>query len=115
MQCQQPQPEGARAVIVRRNRIPKPKPTLAELRDAFWTSPDHALLDRVTTAAGISRSVGWMELKAIRGGGIPYIKSGGKCLYRKSDALAWIEANGIRVSSTSELPPAQRRSSKKAA
>lgn len=91
--------------IKRRIRNPKPKKTAAELRDEFYTAPDNSYLDRETTAAGISRSVGWMELKATKGGGIPYLKQSGKCLYLKSDALAWLKANSVKVASTSELPP----------
>lgn len=74
----------------------------AELRTEFWNAPLEALLDRQTTAAGVNHSMGWMELKAVTGGGIPYLKCGRRCLYRKSDALAWLEANSKRVQSTSE-------------
>ncbi|MBF0283962.1 MAG: DNA-binding protein [Magnetococcales bacterium] len=54
------------------------------------------------TAAGIGYSVPWMELKAVHGGGIPYRKIGRRTLYKKRDALAWLEANSQRVKSTSE-------------
>lgn len=79
-----------------------PKRSIAELRTEFWSAPDTAELPRDVTAAGLCRSVGWMELKAFTGGGIPYRKAGRRCLYRKADALAWLEANSQRVHSTSE-------------
>jgi hypothetical protein len=63
---------------------PKPVKSVAELRAEFWNAPDDALLDRKTVAAGIHRSIGWMELKAIHGGGIPFYKCGRRCLYRKT-------------------------------
>ena len=75
---------------------------LSDLRNDFWNSPNEALLDRETTAAGVMRSLGWMELKAVTGGGIPYLKCGRRCLYRKTDALIWLEANSKKVNSTSE-------------
>lgn len=76
--------------------------TMSELRQEFWNAPNEALLDRKTVAAGILRSLGWMELKALTGDGVPYLKCGRRCLYRKSDALKWLEENSKRVSSTSE-------------
>jgi hypothetical protein len=79
-----------------------PPKSLVELRQEFWSAPPEALLNRQTVAAGILRSLGWMELKAVTGGGIPYFKCGRRCLYRKSDALTWLEKNSKRVHSTSE-------------
>jgi hypothetical protein len=84
----------------------KHKQTTNDLRNNFWSAPNDALLDRETTAAGVVRSIGWMEIKAVKGGGIPYLKCGRRCLYRKSDALAWLEANSKRVHSTSEYDAA---------
>lgn len=78
--------------------------TREELRQEFWSAPPEALLDRQTIAAGIVRSLGWMELKALTGGGVPYFKCGRRCLYRKSDALKWLDENSKRVQSTSEYP-----------
>lgn len=73
-----------------------------DLRAEFWAASPDTLLDRKTIAAGILRSLGWMELMAVKGGGIPFLKCGRRCLYKKADALAWLEANSQRVSSTSE-------------
>jgi hypothetical protein len=85
------------------------KRTIAELRAEFWSAPDNAELPREVTAAGICRSVGWMELKALTGGGIPYRKVGRRVLYCKADVLAWLEANSQRVHSTSEYKTARGR------
>jgi hypothetical protein len=86
-----------------------PQRSIAELRAEFWSAPDNAELPRNVTAMGIGRSVGWMELKALTGGGIPYRKVGRRVLYRKADALAWLEANSQRVHSTSEYKTARGR------
>lgn len=88
----------------RDTRNPIVRRSVTELRAEFWNAPPHAMLSRETTAAGVCRSVGWMELKATQGGGIPFTKVGNRCLYLKSDVLAWIEANGVKVNSTSEYP-----------
>lgn len=87
----------------------KKKPqSVAKLRAEFWASSPDALLSRAVTAAGVARSIGWMELKACKGGGIPFLKNGKRVLYRKADTLAWLEANSQQVTSTSEyrLAPA---------
>jgi hypothetical protein len=88
--------------VVKRVRNTFVKKSITQLRQEFSGAPDDALLDRPTTAAGIGYSFGWMELKATTGGGVPFLKVGRRCLYRKSDALAWLEANSQRVCSTSE-------------
>jgi hypothetical protein len=87
--------------------IPKDKiKTDADLRSEFWSAPDQALLSRKVTAAGICRSVAWLQLKATEGGGIPYLKNGKYVLYRKSDTLAWLKASSQLVTSTSEYKQA---------
>ena len=80
---------------------PRLTPTVADLRTEFWNAPLEALLDRPTTAAGLGRSVAWMELKATRGGGPPFIKFGRRVLYEKRTALEWLRAHSRQVSSTS--------------
>jgi hypothetical protein len=74
--------------------------TEPQLRKEFWDAPLEALLDRRTIAAGIMRSKGWMELRALKGGGVPYLKCGRRCMYRKEDALKWLEENSQQVDST---------------
>lgn len=89
------------------NKTPNKK--ISDLRNDFWSAPNDALLDRETTAAGVVRSRGWMELKAVTGGGIPFLKCGRRCLYRKSDTLYWLQTNSTRVHSTSEYPVNQQK------
>lgn len=72
------------------------------LMHIFWEAPNEALLDRKTTAAGMGMSMGWMELKATHGGGVPFMKCGKRCLYKKSDVIKYIDDNYIIASSTSE-------------
>ena len=84
------------------------------LRTEFWEAPIDALLDRKTIAAGLNRSMGWMELKATTGGGVPFYKCGRRCLYRKYDALQWLETHSKMVRSTSEYetrPPINTKES----
>jgi len=93
--------------ILGEHKMPKrprttPNKTIPELYTEFWDAPDDALLGRNITAAAVGHSMGWMELKAVTGGGIPYYKCGRRCLYRKSDTLIWLKENSKRVNSTSE-------------
>lgn len=74
-----------------------------ELSAAFWSAPNEALLPRPVTAAGIGFSVSWLESKATHGGGPRMTKIGRRVMYRKSDVLAWLDANSMTVSHTSEL------------
>jgi hypothetical protein len=73
------------------------------LRSEFWSAPAVALVDRATVAASQYKSLAWAEQLAIKGGGPPFLKIGRRCLYRKSDVLAWMEKNGQFVDSTAEL------------
>src|SRR3954453_8547997 len=78
------------------------KPEQTELRNHFWAAPEQALLDRRTVAAGLSRSTGWLELRATKGDGPPFLKMGThRVLYRKNDVLAWFDVYAKRLTSTS--------------
>lgn len=48
-----------------------PRPERAELCKAYWDAPTEALLDRKTVAAGLSRSLGWLEQFATKGAATP--------------------------------------------
>lgn len=91
---------------MRLHQASKPlRPEHAELRDLFWSAPDEALLDRKTVAAGLSRSTGWLELRARKGDGPIFLKVGThRVLYKKGDVLAWFENYAKRLTSTSALP-----------
>ena len=77
---------------------------VAQLRDDFYNAPDDALLDRKTVAAGLNRSVSWLEKFATHGGGPTLLKVGNKSvLYRKRDVVRWFEGYVRRMNSTSQL------------
>lgn len=75
----------------------------ADLRTEFWRAPNESLLDRKTAAAGMGYTVGWLESVATNGGGPILTKIGRNVRYRKSDVLAWLNANSRRIRSTAEL------------
>jgi len=85
------------------------------LRNEFWVAPVEALLDRATTAAGLGRSIAWMELVATRGGGPSFLKFGRRVLYRKGDVLSWLERNSIPATSTSNYPTASQKATEASA
>lgn len=88
-----------------------PKPSHAELRDAFWSAPLDAPLDRKTVAAGLCRSTGWLELLATRGGGPPFLKCGShRVLYVKRDVLGWWQNYTRRCTSTADQQVAKTKS-----
>ena len=85
-----------------RVRVPQ-RATTADLRAEFWRAPNESLLNRKTTAAGMGYTVGWLESVATNGGGPILTKIGRNVRYRKSDVLAWLNANSRRIRSTAEL------------
>lgn len=76
---------------------------VAAMRSEFWAAAPNVEMPREVVAAGLSYSVALFEKKAIEGGGPPYRKFGRRCLYRKGDVIAWLDANSQRVQSTSQL------------
>jgi len=96
---------------MRLSQIAKPpRPSQVELRDVFWSAPIDAPLDRKTVAAGLSRSTGWLELLAVKGGGPPFLKCGShRVLYVKRDVVAWWENYTRRCTSTSDLQLAKAK------
>ena len=85
-----------------RVRVPQ-RATTADLRAEFCRAPNESLLNRKTTAAGMGYTVGWLESVATNGGGPILTKIGRSVRYRKSDVLAWLNANSRRIRSTAEL------------
>ena len=75
----------------------------ADLRTEFWRAPNESLLNRKTAAAGMGYTVGWLEWAATSGGGPILTKIGRSVRYRKSDVLAWLDANSRRIRSTADL------------
>lgn len=73
-----------------------------KLKSEFWNASDDTFFDRKTTACVVLRSMGWMELTATNGKGIPYYKNGRRCMYKKTDTLKWLKENSQFVTSTSD-------------
>lgn len=81
------------------------QPHLAELRDAFWSAPNDALLDRRTVAAGLNVSVSLLEKLVTNGRGPAYLDYGelGRLRrYRKADVIDWFTRKVRRKWSSSE-------------
>ena len=86
------------------NRVhTQPRSSTADLRAEFWRAPNESLLDRKTAAVGMCSTVGWLEWAATNGGGPVLTKIGRSARYRKSDVLAWLDANSRRIRSTADL------------
>ena len=67
----------------------------------FWDAPDHALFNQVIISLVINKSQAWLEWKRHSGDEIPFRKIGRRCLYQKSDVVAFINQHAL-VASTSE-------------
>lgn len=67
----------------------------------FWQAPSEALFPQKTLTHVIQKSEAWFEALRCKGGGIPYLKIGHNCLYRKSDVLNWLKKHQT-ISSTSQ-------------
>jgi hypothetical protein len=83
--------------------IPDKELTRRQQRAEFWAAATDSLHDRDTVAAARHVERQTLELEAIRGGGIPYLRIGRRALYRKADVLDWIAKNSQRVESTAQL------------
>lgn len=75
----------------------------AQRRREFWEASPESLHDRTTLAAVRHVSEATLEAEAIKGGGVPYMRVGRRALYRKADALEWMQRTGRRVESTAQL------------
>ena len=58
-----------------------------------------ALMSEGDAAKALALSPRTMEGKRLRGDGPPFVKLGGRVLYRPSDLAAWVEAN-VRTSTS---------------
>jgi hypothetical protein len=68
-----------------------------DLLALFWAAPDDALLDNATTAAGLSCTTRHLDRKIKEGIGPPHLKFPRKTLYRKADALKWLERQAMNA------------------
>lgn len=79
----------------------KTKLNRLQLINEFESAPDSMLFNQNTLAAILDCSTQLLERNRWAGVGVPYIKIGGKVLYRKSDVLAFLQQQKI-YQSTSE-------------
>jgi hypothetical protein len=64
----------------------------------FWNAAEDMYMSRKLVAAGLCMSKFWMDSKTRNGrkNGPPYVRIGGKCLYRKRDVLKWMSDMSIK-------------------
>src|SRR4051812_43833387 len=92
-----------RSIEVHESKKPH-EPTVADLRREWHDAHPDDLLKRPVVAAGLNRSVSWLEEFAKRGDGPAFHKVGKRSvLYKKADVLGWWVSYARRVSSTSEF------------
>lgn len=60
-----------------------------ELAKKFNEADLNDFLDKKTTAAGLGVQTSLLDTKAVQGGGPPYIREGGKNMYKKLEAIEW--------------------------
>lgn len=69
------------------------------MKETTQTQP--RLLNQKEVAQIICLSTAWLEMKRVKGGGIPYRKLGRSVRYDERDVIDWIEAHGKRQSTSS--------------
>ncbi len=75
----------------------------------FWQAPPEALFKRATIAVVLSKSVSWLERKALDGDGPPFRKLERHALYKKQDVVEFIEKYATPVMSSTSAPAALPR------
>jgi len=99
----------------------KPERSRAELLNEFNALPDDARITEIMVAAVIGCSLSKLQRDRVYGGGIPFIKEGGKLVtdkagqakhyggrvfYLKRDVLVYLEPRNRTVTSTSAISAA---------
>jgi len=85
------------------------RPDHIELSNEFSRAHLDVLVTREVAAAGAGYATASFEVFAWNGEGPPYTKRpGGRCLYKKSDVIAWMEGRSQQVKSTSQYLPTAR-------
>ncbi|STX37479.1 helix-turn-helix domain-containing protein [Legionella feeleii] len=80
----------------------KTKLNRLQLINEFESAPDSMLFNQNTLAAILDCSTQLLERNRWAGVGVPYIKIGGKVLYRKSDVLAFLQQQKIYQSTSDQ-------------
>ena len=73
----------------------KTKLNRLQLINEFESAPDSMLFNQNTLAAILNCSTQLLERNRWAGEGAPYLKIGGKVLYRKSDVLEFLQQQKI--------------------
>lgn len=73
-----------------------------QLLNEFELAPHSALFNQCTLAAVLNCSTQLLERNRWAGTGIPYIKIGGKVLYRKDEILNFLQQQKIYCSTSDE-------------
>ncbi|MGQ3887965.1 helix-turn-helix domain-containing protein [Legionella sp. CNM-1927-20] len=71
-----------------------------DLLNEFESAPLSALFNQQTIAAVLSCSTQLLERNRWAGSGVPYLKIGGRILYRKSDVLEFLQQQRVYCSTT---------------
>ena len=77
----------------------------AQLLDAFWEAPAEALFDQRTIAVVRGCSEAALERERWAGGGIPYLKIGRLCRYRKRITVDWLNEKAVCLSTSEYRQP----------
>ncbi|WP_019218394.1 helix-turn-helix domain-containing protein [Legionella tunisiensis] len=80
----------------------KAKLNRLQLINEFESAPDSMLFNQNTLAAILDCSTQLLERNRWAGAGVPYIKIGGKVLYRKSDVIAFLQQQKIYQSTSDQ-------------
>ena len=72
----------------------------------FWQAPPEALFKRATIAVVLSKSISWLERKALDGDGPPFRKLDRHALYKKQDVVEFIEKYATPVMYSTSTPAA---------
>lgn len=80
----------------------KTKLNRLQLINEFESAPDSMLFNQNTLAAILDCSTQLLERNRWAGEGVPYLKIGGKVLYRKSDVLEFLQQQKVYRSTSDQ-------------
>ncbi len=70
---------------------------MSDLVEVFWAAPDVVLLLPQFVAAALYHSESWLEKNRQDQDPIPFVRVGGKVLYRKGDVVRWLTEQSAGV------------------
>ncbi|HAT1847950.1 TPA: helix-turn-helix domain-containing protein [Legionella pneumophila] len=80
----------------------KTKLNRLQLINEFESAPDSMLFNQNTLAAILDCSTQLLERNRWAGEGVPYLKIGGKVLYRKSDVIEFLQQQKVYRSTSDQ-------------